>query len=155
MTAVMHTKVTIFGLALFLGLMAPASAIGKARVESTKERAAASQKLIAFVIMQDCKNPSCPIAVNRVGDRNGSIKRAIPNKGVIVLKLDPEDLQDADIPECVRKTKSVPCIIITNAACTEVIDSLGAGTDKARIAEMESKIDAAIKKLPNGAVSKK
>ena len=151
----MQMKAVTFGFALFLGLMAPASAISKARLESTKERATASQKLIAFVIMQECNNPSCPIAVNRVGDRNASIKRAIPNKGVIVLKLDPEDLKNVSTPECVRKTKSVPCVIITNAACTEVIDSIGAGTDKTRIAEMESKIDSAIKALQSGAVSKK
>lgn len=35
----------------------------------------------------------------------------------------------------------------TKAACTEVIDSVGPGADKARIAEMESKIESAIKAL--------
>ena len=141
----MQLKVAIFGFALFLGLMSPAAAISKGRVENAKERAAASQKLIAFVIMQECTNTSCPIAVNRVGERNGSIKRAVPNNGVIVVKLDAEDLKKDSTPECVRKTKSVPCVIITNAACTEVIDSVGAGVDKARIAEMELKIAAAAK----------
>ena len=143
----MQMKATIFGLALFLGLMAPAYSISKARLDSAMERAAASKKLIAFVIMQECANPSCPIAVNRVDDRNGSIKQAIPQKGVIVIKLDASDLEKSSAPECVRKNKSVPCVIITDAKCTGVIDSLGAGADKARIAEMESKIAAAVKAL--------
>ena len=147
----MKTKAAILGFALFLGLMAPAFAISKARLDGVKERAAASKKLIAFVIMQECKNGNCPKAVNRTGDRNSSVKRAIPNKGVIVVKLDAGDLSDEATPECVRKIRSVPCVIVTNAECTEVIDSVGAGVDKARIAEMESKIDAAIKAAPASA----
>lgn len=140
----MQTKAAFLGFALFIGLMAPAAATSKSRLDSVKERAAASNKLIAFVVMQEY-NGSCPSAVERVGGRNSNIKRAIPSKGVIVIKLDVDDLKDDDTPECVRKNKSAPSITITNAACTEVIDSVGAGVDKARIAAMEAKIEAAIK----------
>lgn len=139
----MKTKVTFLGLLVFWGLMIPGFAISKVQLDRVKARAAADNKLIAFVVMQECTNPGCPIAVNRVSDRNGSVKQAVPNKGVIVVKLDVEDLEKDSVPECVRKNKSAPAITITDATCAKVIDSIGPGADKARITEMESKIAAA------------
>jgi hypothetical protein len=132
--------------ALFLfAMVLPASAIGQIQLERTKERAVEKNKLIAFVVMQECQNLSCPVAVSQVAKRNGSVKHAVPSKGVIIVKLDPEDLEKSTTPECVRKNKSLPSVTITNAACTEVIDRVGPEADKERIAQMESKIAAAIK----------
>ncbi len=151
----MQMKIVFTGFALLLGLVSPAVAVGDARLEKVKARAASDKKLIAFVVMQECKNGNCPIAVNRVGERNTSVKKAVPNKGVIVVKLDLEDLDKESTPACVRKNKNTPSITVTNADCTEVIDSVGAGVDKARAKEMETKIEAAIQAAVSGSATAK
>lgn len=130
---------------LFLAaLAAPVSAISPKRLEGIQKRAAAGNKLIAFVVEQDYYNPGCPKCITEVNGNNKLINRAAPNKGVIVVKLEKDDLKQGEIPDGVLNAPGLPRIVITNADGSEVIDVIDAKADKARIAEMEQKIAAAL-----------
>lgn len=124
-------------------LALPAHAFNAKRLESVQKRAAADNKLIAFVVLQDYYDPNCPKCITSVDANNSQIKRIAPNKGVIVIKLEKDDLKDEGVPSIVLKGPT-PRLVITDAACTKVIDSLGAKSDKARVKEMEAKVAAAL-----------
>ena len=124
-------------------LSIPASAISSKRVESAQKRAASDNKVIAFVVEQDYYLPNCPKCVATVNANNKQIKRITPNKGVIVLKLEKDDLEKGVVPDCVLKG-ALPRIVITNADSTKVIDTVGVTSDKKRVEEMEAKIAAAL-----------
>ena len=124
-------------------LMLPASAISPKRIESVQRRAAEGNKLIAFVVMKHYYKPDCPKCVNAVDAQNGRISRMIPNKGVVVIKIDQHAVKEGDVPAVVLKGMT-PRLVITDATCTKVIDSINDKADKARVNEMESKIAAAL-----------
>ena len=125
------------------GLMLPVSAINPKRIESAQKRAASGNKLIAFVVWQDYWNPNCPKCIKSVDANNGRIKRITPSKGVIVIKLEKDDLKQGDVPDCVLKG-ATPRVVITDATCSKVIDTVDAKADKKRVEEMEQKIAAAL-----------
>lgn len=135
------TAIVILMTAAVLAL--PASAISPKRIESVQRRAAEGNKLIAFVVLRDYYKPNCPKCVSSVNAQNGKLNRMIPNKGVIVIKLDKNEVKEGDVPDVVLKGMT-PRIVITDAACTKVIDSINDKADKARVEEMEAKIAAAL-----------
>ena len=137
MKTIMLILMTVAGLAL------PVSAISPKRIESAKKRAEEDNKLIVFVVKQEYYNPNCPKCITSVDANNGKISRMTPNKGVIIIKLEQSEAKQGDVPDVVLKG-STPRLVITDAACTKVIDSLGANSDKARVKEMEAKIAAAL-----------
>jgi hypothetical protein len=124
-------------------LALPVSAISPKRIEGVKKRAAEADKLIAFAVMADYYLPNCPKCVKSVDAKNGKLNRMIPHKGVIVIKLDKKEVKEGDVPAIVLKGP-VPRIVITDAACTKVIDSITDTADKERVKEMEAKIAAAL-----------
>ena len=133
-------------IATVAALLAPAHAIGKGRIESAKKRAAAENKLVAFVVEQDYWDPACPKCVAAVDGNNGTIKRIAPNKNVVVIRLEESDLKKGNVPDCVVKASGMPRVVITDAGCTKAIDTLGTNADKARLKQMEEKIAAALAK---------
>lgn len=139
-----NVKTAMLILMTAAGLALPVSAISPKRIESVQRRAAEGNKLIAFVVLQDYYNPSCPKCITSVNANNGQINRITPNKGVIVIKLDKNELKEGDVPDCVLKTGGLPRIVITDAACTKVIDTVNNKADKPRVKEMEEKIAAAL-----------
>ncbi len=135
-------KLLFAALTLTVALATHAAAITPKRLAAIQQRAAASNKLIAFVVEQDYYNPGCPTCIAEVNGNNKAIKRAIP-KGVIVVKLEEKDLKDDAVPACVASAQGLPRLVITNADCSEVVDAVDVKANKARIEQMEEKISAA------------
>ena len=130
-------------LALTVALAAPVAAITPKRLAAIQQRAAAGNKLIAFVVEQDYYNPGCPTCIAEVDGNNKLIRRAVPDKGVIVVKLEEKDLKKDAVPACVAGAQGLPRLVITNADCSEVVDAVDVKADKARIARLEEKVSTA------------
>lgn len=134
-------------LAASVALIASAQAIGAGRIESAKKRAADENKLVVFVVEQDYYDPACPKCISDVDTKNGSLRKAVPNaKQAVVIRLAEEDLKEGKVPDCVLKAGGMPRVVVTDAACTKVIDNVGANPDKARIEQMQEKITKALTK---------
>ena len=128
--------------ALLAALPASALAINPKRIESAKKRATQQNKLIAFVVERDYWDPACPKCVASVDNSNGAIDKAVPS-GVVVIRIAESELEKGVIPDCVIAAGGMPRLVVTDAACSKVIDAVDDKVDRARIKQMEEKIAAA------------
>jgi hypothetical protein len=128
--------------ALLATLSGSALAISPKRIESAKKRATQQNKLIAFVVERDYWDPDCPKCIAAVDNSNGAIDKAVP-RGVVVIRLAESELEKGVIPECVIAAGGMPRLVVTDAACSKVIDVVDDKVDRARIKQMEEKIAAA------------
>ncbi len=139
-------KTILIAITSVAALVAPAHAIGQGRIESAKKRAAAENKLVAFVVEQGYWDPDCPKCVAAVNANNKAIKRVAPGKNVVLVRLEEAGLKDGNVPECVVKAGGAPRVVITDAGCTKAIDTVDVKADKERLKQMEEKITAALSK---------
>jgi hypothetical protein len=131
--------------ALLTTLAGSALAIGPKRIESAKKRAAEQGKLIAFVVERDYWDPNCPKCIAAVDNSNGAIDKAVPS-GVVVIRIAESELKKGVIPDCVMTAGGMPRLVVTDAACSKVVDAVDEKADRARIKQLKEKVAAATTK---------
>ena len=128
-----------------LGLGSAFSAINEKKVENAKQSAAKSGKLIAFVFYQGYWDPNCPKCVATVNANNASAKKVIPHQDAVVIEVigKVKDVKAA-LPPVVSMDGQAPRVVVTDAACGQIVAEMKPGMDKADLEAFEKKIKAAV-----------
>lgn len=140
-------------LVALLASLSPVSArFSERRMESEKKDAAAKGKGMAFFFTQayDPNNRDRNHTVD-VDSNNNALKKAIPRKYVNTVVVDPGESRGLDkLPRCVQDAmKGQPQLIVTDAACTKVLATLGGRPDRKQANVFEIQVAAALEGRPD------
>ena len=124
-----------------LGMGSAFSSITERKVENTKQSAAKSGKLIAFVFYQAYWDPNCPKCIATVNANNGWAKKAIPRQDAVVIEVEgsAKDLEKA-LPAAVNKAGPTPRVVVTDADCGTIVAEVKAGATKEDVKAFEKKV---------------
>lgn len=109
------------------------------KLESAQKKAATSGKKIAFVFYQDYYLPNCPKCIQTVNANNNAIKKAIPRSSVVVVEVEKGD-RDLDKLPSVVGSGGLPRIVVTDAACENVVAQLNGAPDRDKAKAFEEEV---------------
>ena len=116
------------------------------KLESAKRSAEKTGKVIAFVFYEDFSTYLEPQQINAASARNSAAKKAIPRADAVLVEINKGDKDVDKLPECVEPDGKFPRVVITDAACKNVIISYDGAPDRAKAKEVEEKVTAALEK---------
>lgn len=114
------------------------------KLESAKKKAATSEKKIAFVFYQDYYLPNCPKCIRTVNANNAAIKKAIPSSSsVVTIEIEKGDKDMDKLPSAVSAQGKLPRIVVTDAACENVVAKLEGAPDRDKAKAFEAEVESA------------
>lgn len=116
------------------------------KLESAKRSAEKTDKVIAFVFYEDFSTYLEPQQINAASARNSAAKKAIPRADAVLVEINKGDKDIDKLPECVEPDGKFPRVVITDAACKNVIISYDGAPDREKTKEIEEKVSAALAK---------
>jgi hypothetical protein len=116
------------------------------KLENAKRSAEKTEKVIAFVFYEDFSTYLEPQQINEASARNSAAKKAIPRADAVLVEINKGDKDVDKLPDCVQSNGKFPLVVITDAACKNVIVSYDGAPDRAKTKEIEEKVTAALAK---------
>ena len=124
-----------------LGMGSAFPSITEKKVENTKQSAAKSGKLIAFVFYQAYWDPNCPKCVATVNANNAAAKKAIPRQDAVVIEVAGSEKEvEKALPAAVSKDGPTPRVVVTDADCGQIVAEVKAGASKEDLKAFEKKV---------------